>query len=66
LEQQHIQILASSTRILNLGYELRTRLDAVAAAEQLDGTALGRRIIEAAVTAREQAAGSSERAAQDE
>ena len=49
------QVLASRTRVLNLGFDLRQRLDAVARAEQLDGTALGRRIIEAAVTAREQA-----------
>jgi hypothetical protein len=49
--EQH-QVLASRTRVLNLGFDLRQRLDAVACAEQLDGPALGRRIIKAAVTAR--------------
>jgi len=49
-----------------LGFDLRSRLDAVAHAEQLDGTALGRRLIEAGVTAREQADRSHERVAEDE
>jgi hypothetical protein len=47
-------VLSGSSQVLNLGYALRRRLDEVARAEQLDGTALGRRIIFAAVMAREQ------------
>jgi hypothetical protein len=48
------RVILGSAQVLNLGYHLRQRLEAVASAEQLDRTALGRRIIEAAVTAREQ------------
>ena len=51
------RVLASSTRVLNLGFTLRERLEAVAAREGMDGTTLGRRVVEAAVTAREQAQG---------
>jgi hypothetical protein len=49
-------VLNHVAQTVNVGYTLRRRLDAVARAEGLDATSLGRRIIEAAVTAREQAA----------
>jgi hypothetical protein len=52
---ERYQVLAASTRVVNIGAELRERLDAVARLEQLDATSLGRRIIEAAVVARERA-----------
>jgi hypothetical protein len=50
-------IRVTSSQILNLGYDLRRRLDAVAAREQIHPVTLGRRIVDAAVTAREQAQG---------
>jgi hypothetical protein len=49
-------VLNHVAQTVNVGYDLRRRLDAVARVEGLDATSLGRRIIEAAVTAREQAA----------
>jgi len=41
------------SQVLNLGWDLRQRLEAVAAREHIDATCLGRRIVEAAVSARE-------------
>jgi hypothetical protein len=46
-------VLNHVAQVVNIGYDLRRRLDAVARAEGLDATSLGRRLIEAGVAARE-------------
>jgi hypothetical protein len=53
-DPQERVVLNHRSQVLNIGYGLRRRLEVVARAEQLDATALGRRLIEAGVSAREQ------------
>ena len=46
-------VLSRSSQVVNVGFSLRRRIDAVARREQLDGTAFERRVLLAAVMARE-------------
>jgi hypothetical protein len=43
------------SQVLNLGFDLRQRLQAVADSEHIDATCLGRRIVDAVVSERERA-----------
>lgn len=52
--------VVSISQTLNIGTELKGRLEAVARREQLDATSLGRRVIRAAVEQRERAGGAGE------
>jgi hypothetical protein len=57
-EEPEVRITIS--RVLNVGYALKERLERVAAAEGVDATYLGRRIVDAGVSAREQVVGERE------
>ncbi len=48
------QIRATARQILNVGYDLRSRLDALAREQGADGTYLGRRVLREYVEQHEQ------------